>query len=130
MKIKGATYQEIAAKGGGILNSARVVQQLSEDELYKRSLPRAWEIIQSGTAVVEIKSGYGLTLKDELKMLRVARRIGNESDDAERRYALAGTRLADESEDLALLDVKAHAIDGPGHAGFGVKVRLEISNLK
>jgi imidazolonepropionase len=79
MKIRGATYQEIAARGGGILNSARVVQQLSEDELFRRSLPRAWEIMRSGTAVVEIKSGYGLTLKDELKMLRVARRIGKET---------------------------------------------------
>lgn len=79
MKIKGATYQEIAARGGGILNSARVVQQLSEDELFVRSLPRALEIIRTGTAVVEIKSGYGLTLKDELKMLRVARRIGKET---------------------------------------------------
>lgn len=79
MKIKGATYQEIAAKGGGILNSARIVQRMSEDELLEKSLPRAWEIIGMGTGAVEIKSGYGLTLKDELKMLRVARRIGQET---------------------------------------------------
>ena len=79
LKIKGATYQEIAAKGGGILNSARKLQKSSEDELFERTLPRVREIIQSGTGVVEIKSGYGLTVEDELKMLRVARRIGRET---------------------------------------------------
>jgi imidazolonepropionase len=79
MKIKGATYQDIAARGGGILNSARVVQGMSEDELLLQTIPRAWDIIRMGTGAVEIKSGYGLTLKDELKMLRVARRIGTET---------------------------------------------------
>lgn len=79
MKIKGATYQEIAASGGGILNSARKLQALTEDELFERSLVRAWEIIYSGTGTVEVKSGYGLTVKDELKMLRVARRIAQET---------------------------------------------------
>ncbi|NJM26641.1 MAG: imidazolonepropionase [Bacteroidia bacterium] len=76
MKIKGASYAEIAAGGGGILNSARKLQQMSEDALFETSLPRAKEIISTGTGAVEIKSGYGLTLADELKMLRVARRIG------------------------------------------------------
>lgn len=79
MKIKGATYAEIAAKGGGILNSARKLQQLSEEELFTKSVKRAYEIIQSGTGAVEIKSGYGLTVADELKMLRVAKRIGQET---------------------------------------------------
>lgn len=79
LKIKGATYQEIAAKGGGILNSARKLQHSSEAELFERALQRVNEIIQTGTGAVEIKSGYGLTLKDELKMLRVARRIGHET---------------------------------------------------
>ncbi|MDL5045089.1 imidazolonepropionase [Oscillatoria amoena NRMC-F 0135] len=79
MKIKGATYEQIAASGGGILNSAKKLQQLSEEELTERALNRAWEIIRSGTGAVEIKSGYGLTVKDELKMLRVARRIGKET---------------------------------------------------
>ena len=79
MKIKGATYEESAAKGGGILNSAKKLQQASEDELFERTLHRVHEIIQSGTGAVEIKSGYGLTVKDELKMLRVARRIGRET---------------------------------------------------
>jgi len=79
MKIKGATYADIAAKGGGILNSARRLQDTSEDELFAHSINRAYEIIDGGTGAVEIKSGYGLTVKDELKMLRVARRIGRET---------------------------------------------------
>lgn len=79
MKIKGATYAEIAASGGGILNSAKKIQSISEDELFERSIPRAHEIMGMGTGAVEIKSGYGLTVKDELKMLRVARRIGRET---------------------------------------------------
>jgi imidazolonepropionase len=79
MKIKGATYAEIAAQGGGILNSAKKLQQTSEDELFERALVRVKEIIQTGTGAIEIKSGYGLTTKDELKMLRVARRIGGET---------------------------------------------------
>lgn len=79
MKIKGATYEEIAAKGGGILNSAKKLQAASEDELFERAMVRVQEIIGTGTGAVEIKSGYGLTVKDELKMLRVARRIGKES---------------------------------------------------
>ncbi len=79
MKIKGATYQEIAANGGGILNSAKKLQKASEDELFERAMGRVNEIIRTGTGAVEIKSGYGLTVKDEMKMLRVARKIGSES---------------------------------------------------
>ncbi len=79
MKIKGATYAAIAASGGGILNSAKKLRVASEDELFEKTLERAYEIIKLGTGAVEIKSGYGLTVKDEMKMLRVARRIGKES---------------------------------------------------
>jgi imidazolonepropionase len=79
MKIKGATYAEIAAKGGGILNSATKLQNTSEDQLFERSIKRAHEIMGTGTGAVEIKSGYGLTVKDEIKMLRVAKRIGRET---------------------------------------------------
>ncbi|HTH56016.1 MAG TPA: imidazolonepropionase [Cyclobacteriaceae bacterium] len=79
MKIKGATYAEIAAKGGGILNSAKKVRATSEDELVEKTLERAKEIIQLGTGAVEIKSGYGLTVADELKMLRAAKRIAKET---------------------------------------------------
>ncbi len=79
MKIKGVTYEEIAAKGGGILNSAKKLQATSEDKLFERTLLRVQEIIKTGTGAVEIKSGYGLTLRDEMKMLRVARRIGRDT---------------------------------------------------
>ncbi|NBP28050.1 MAG: imidazolonepropionase [Flavobacteriia bacterium] len=74
-KIKGLSYQEIAASGGGILNSAKKVQQMSEEELFLQSLEKIEQIIQGGTGALEIKSGYGLTLKDELKMLRVISRL-------------------------------------------------------
>jgi imidazolonepropionase len=74
-KIKGVSYEDIAKKGGGILNSAKRLQQTSEDELYEVSMPRIKEVIGFGTGALEIKSGYGLTLKDELKMLRVVKRI-------------------------------------------------------
>src|SRR5258707_1124672 len=79
MKIKGATYAEIAAKGGGILNSAKKLRAASESELLEKTLERAYEIIKLGPGAVEIKSGYALTLKDELKMLRVAKRVGKET---------------------------------------------------
>lgn len=74
-KIKGLSYQEIARRGGGILNSAKLLSETSEDALYNSALARAKEIISQGTGAVEIKSGYGLTPQDELKMLRVIARL-------------------------------------------------------
>jgi len=74
-KIAGLSYEEIAARGGGILNSADLLHETSEDELYWQSMERVREIMEMGTGAVEIKSGYGLTVEDELKMLRVIRRI-------------------------------------------------------
>ncbi len=74
-KIKGLSYEEIAKRGGGILNSAKLLNKTSEDELYEQSLQRINEIISQGTGAVEIKSGYGLTLEGELKMLRVIKRL-------------------------------------------------------
>jgi len=74
-KIKGLSYEEIAKRGGGILNSAKLLHDTSEDELYNQSLNRINEIISLGTGAVEIKSGYGLTTEDELKMLRVIKRL-------------------------------------------------------
>jgi imidazolonepropionase len=74
-KIKGLSYEEIARRGGGILNSARLLHETSEEELYRQSLRRIDEIISFGTGAVEIKSGYGLTTEDEIKMLRVIRRL-------------------------------------------------------
>ena len=74
-KIQGLSYAEIARRGGGILNSADRLHTMSEDELLRRSMLRIDEIIAKGTGAVEIKSGYGLNTADELKMLRVIRRI-------------------------------------------------------
>ena len=74
-KIAGLSYEEIAARGGGILNSADLLHATSEDDLYEQSMVRVREIMAMGTGAVEIKSGYGLTVEDELKMLRVIKRI-------------------------------------------------------
>ncbi|MBQ3044041.1 MAG: imidazolonepropionase [Alistipes sp.] len=74
-KINGLSYEEIAKRGGGILNSADRLHDTSEDELYRQAMERIDEIVGMGTGLVEIKSGYGLTLEDELKILRVIRRI-------------------------------------------------------
>ena len=74
-KIRGLSYAEIARRGGGILNSADRLHELSEDELYQQAMVRIDEIARKGTGAVEIKSGYGLNTADELKMLRVIRRI-------------------------------------------------------
>ena len=77
-KIRGLSYEEIAARGGGILNSSDLLHCTSEEELYQQSIQRVWEMIRKGTGAIEIKSGYGLNPADELKMLRVIRRIKNE----------------------------------------------------
>lgn len=78
-KINGLSYEEIAARGGGILNSADLLHRTSEEELYSQTMARVREMIAKGTGAIEIKSGYGLTLEDELKMLRVIRRVKKES---------------------------------------------------
>lgn len=75
-KIRGLSYAEIARQGGGILNSADRLHELSEDELYRQAMRRVHEVMGKGTGAIEIKSGYGLNTADELKMLRVIRRIG------------------------------------------------------
>lgn len=74
-RIKGLSYEEIAERGGGILNSARRLQATSEDELYASALERSHEVMRMGTVALEIKSGYGLTVQDEIKMLRVVKRL-------------------------------------------------------
>lgn len=74
-RINGFTYEQIAQKGGGILNSAIKLQQTPESVLYEQSAERLEEVMRQGTGAIEIKSGYGLTLESELKMLRVARKL-------------------------------------------------------
>lgn len=78
-RIKGRTYEEIAVNGGGILNSAICLQEMSEDELFNQAMVRLEEIALMGTGAVEIKSGYGLTTESELKMLRVIHRMKQHS---------------------------------------------------
>lgn len=75
-RLEGASYAEIARAGGGIISTVRATRAASEDELYERAVPRLQALIADGVTTVEIKSGYGLTVADELKMLRVARRLG------------------------------------------------------
>ena len=76
LRLQGASYEEIARAGGGILSTVRAVRAASEDELLAQSLPRAAALLHDGVATLEIKSGYGLDFENERKMLRVARRIG------------------------------------------------------
>lgn len=78
-KIKGLSYAEIAARGGGILNSARKVQEASEDALFAQAWQRLEEVSKLGTGAIEIKSGYGLTVDAELKMLRVIKKLREKS---------------------------------------------------
>ncbi len=77
-KIHGLSYEEIARRGGGILNSADRLGRASEEELYQEAIERVHEIMRMGTGLVEFKSGYGLSTENELKMLRVVRRIREE----------------------------------------------------
>ncbi|MFN8253623.1 MAG: imidazolonepropionase [Ferruginibacter sp.] len=79
-KIEGATYAEIAAKGGGILNSANKLNAATEDELFINAWERLQELAKMGTGAIEIKSGYGLTVESELKMLRVIKRLKEKSN--------------------------------------------------
>ena len=79
-RIKGLSYEEIALKGGGILNSANKLALLSEDELFEDALKRVQQLITYGTGALEIKSGYGLSVEAELKMLRVIKRLKEKAD--------------------------------------------------
>lgn len=76
LRLEGASYEEIARAGGGILSTVRAVREASEEELLAQSLPRAQALLRDGATTLEIKSGYGLDFDNERKMLRVARRIG------------------------------------------------------
>jgi imidazolonepropionase len=77
-RIKGLSYEEIANRGGGILNSAKRLNETSEAEIYQQSKKRLEEVIQQGTGAIEIKSGYGLTVEGELKMLRVIKKLAQD----------------------------------------------------
>lgn len=96
MKLKGASYQEVAAAGGGILNSARKLRAMSEDVLFELAKARLEAMMHNGTVAVEIKSGYGLSAESELKMLRVIRRLREELPMQVRATLLAAHALPDE----------------------------------
>ncbi|WP_439153318.1 imidazolonepropionase [Winogradskyella sp.] len=78
-RINGLSYAEIANRGGGILNSAKLLQKTSEEDLYKQAMERLEDLIKMGTGAIEVKTGYGLTVDAELKMLRVIKRIKQDS---------------------------------------------------
>ena len=78
MRLNGASYAEISQAGGGIVSTVTATRNASEDELYEQSAPRLEALMEAGVTTVEIKSGYGLNVDDELKMLRVARRLGRD----------------------------------------------------
>lgn len=80
MRLHGESYEAISRAGGGIVSTVRATRAATEDELFEQSLPRARGLLQDGVTTLEVKSGYGLDLDTELKMLRVARRIGTELD--------------------------------------------------
>ena len=98
-RINGLSYAEIAQRGGGILNSAEKLQNASEDELFEDALGRLNELIQMGTGAIEIKSGYGLTLDAELKMLRVIKRLKENTDVTIKATFLGAHALPKEYED-------------------------------
>lgn len=98
-KLRGRTYAEIAARGGGIQNSARLLRDTPEEELYQSARQRLEEIARTGTGAVEIKSGYGLSTESELKMLRVIKRLKAESSLCIRSTFLGAHALPDHHRD-------------------------------
>ncbi|RNF82670.1 imidazolonepropionase [Montanilutibacter psychrotolerans] len=100
-RLQGATYEEIARAGGGIVSSVRATRAADEDELLRQSLPRARALVADGATTLEIKSGYGLDLDSERKMLRVARRIGQQLGIDVRCTYLAAHALPPEFKDRA-----------------------------
>lgn len=123
-KIKGLSYVEIARRGGGILNSADLLHSTSEDELYETAMQRLQYCVQCGTAAMEIKSGYGLSTEDELKMLRVIRRMKENSSIAVKSNFLAAhafpRQYSDNHEGYVdlIIDEMIPLVAGEGLADF------------
>ena len=95
-RLRGVRYEDIAAEGGGILSTVTATRAASEEQLYADALPRLQALVREGVATVEVKSGYGLDLESELKMLRVARRLGEVSGLTIRTTLLAAHTVAPE----------------------------------
>lgn len=100
-RLQGASYEEIARAGGGILSTVRATREASADELYAAALPRIQALAAEGVATVEIKSGYGLDIQSELKMLLVARRLGEASGVTVRTTLLAAHTVPPEFDEAA-----------------------------
>jgi len=100
-RLHGVSYKEIAEQGGGILSTVKATRAASEDELFELTRPRAEALISQGVTQIEVKSGYGLTLEDELKQLRVARRLGRELPVSVRTTLLAAHALPPEYKEDA-----------------------------
>ena len=109
-RLRGASYEDIARAGGGILSTVRAVRAASEEQLFAESAPRLAALVAEGVTTVEIKSGYGLTLADEAKMLRVARQLGRAFPVTVRTTFLAAHTLPPEYQARAdaYIDVVAH----------------------
>ena len=101
LRLKGASYEEVARAGGGILSTVTATRSAPEDELLAKALPRVNQLIASGATTIEVKSGYGLTVEDELKMLRAARRIGGQRPVTVRATHLAAHAIPPEYQDNA-----------------------------
>ncbi|MCH9695632.1 MAG: imidazolonepropionase [Gammaproteobacteria bacterium] len=95
-RLRGASYEEIARAGGGIMSTVRATREASEDELLRLALPRLMALMREGVATIEIKSGYGLDIDNEIKMLRVARRLGESTPIEVRTTLLAAHALPPE----------------------------------
>lgn len=100
-RLRGASYEDIARAGGGIMSTVRATREASEDELFDLALPRLNALMREGVATVEIKSGYGLDSETEIKMLRVARRLGDATPVEVRATLLAAHTIPPEFEDDA-----------------------------
>lgn len=100
-RLGGVSYEEIAAEGGGILSTVRATREAGEEQLFNHALPRLQALAREGVATVEIKSGYGLDLDNELKMLRVARRLGESTGLSIRTTLLAAHTVPPEYADDA-----------------------------
>jgi len=112
LRLNGATYEEVARAGGGIVSSVKATRACSEDELVAAALPRLDALLAEGVCTVEIKSGYGLTIEDEMKMLRAARRLGQERSVRVRTSWLAAHAVPPEYRDRADAYIDEVAIPG------------------
>jgi imidazolonepropionase len=101
LRLKGASYEDIARAGGGILSTVSATRAATEDQLLARTLPRVDQLVASGATTIEVKSGYGLTVADELKMLRVARAIARQRPVQVRTTHLAAHAIPPEFKDNA-----------------------------